>query len=290
MKTYEELARGALARAEEEKKRRKKQNRIAVSSVALGVAVTAAVLILRHPWPGGKAGDMETLAGGTEAAASQTVPDGNAVTQTPEPSVGAVPVTAAQGTEAETEAASVPVSDAASAAEGDGDSFGGESAYTGAVTGYVVTGDAVTEAEAEAYFAEHLNGILTSLSASGVNASGAQLRTPGYSHMTLGQTGDVRLDFCDYQLWQDGTLLAIITLYKLDGEISATPSFGAPWFDSFAAFLRQHRGEKLLFFYNGFTELVLTPENVAYAPVTGPCENPGLDYDTLFCDEIAFVP
>ena len=135
-----------------------------------------------------------------------------------------------------------------------------------------------------------MDQLLSSLIASGVNAWGARIKTPGYSHMTLDETGDVRRNFRDYQLWVDDSLVSVVTLYKQDGEIYATPSFGAPWFASFAAFLRQHTGEKLLFFYNGFTELVLTPENVAYAPVTGPCENPGLDYDTLYCDEIAFIP
>ena len=174
---------------------------------------------------------------------------------------------------------------------GGGDNFGGGNAgLPERVNGFIYTGEPITDAEAAAYFADHLDSVLSSLIASGVNAWGARIRYPGYCPMTLGETGDVRRNFRDYQLWVDGSLVAIVTLTRLDGQLYATPSFGAPWFDGFSSFLRQHAGEKLLFFYNGYTELVLTPSNVLYAPLDPTLQNPGLDYETLYCDEIAFVP
>ena len=49
MKSYEELARGALARAKEKKKKRHRRIGICASVFAVVIAVTAAVLLWKHP-------------------------------------------------------------------------------------------------------------------------------------------------------------------------------------------------------------------------------------------------
>ena len=143
-------------------------------------------------------------------------------------------------------------------------------------TGFRITGEAVTDADAEAYFSENLGGILSSLSASGVAVGDAHVVYPGYCHMNLGKTGEVRANYRDYLLYSGETLVSIVTLYREEGEIHASPAFGGPWFADYAAFLRAHRGEGLLFFYDGFRELALTPQNELFCPIEGNVddENP----------------
>ena len=346
MKTYEEIARGALARANEIKKKNKKRNRIVLSSFAVLAAATAAVFLLRQPEiisnPGANEtastvpmySAVETAPESTEPAVAADEPspgeilvDGQeepvspsseaqtvieatstaaqsateaatitsrAVTEVTSTTTRAVTETTSTAAQAGTEATSTTaaaVEPEISTGHGPDDTFGGPEAVDPKdVTGFIVTGEPIGDDEAKAYFAEHMDSILSSLIASGVNAWGAQVKYPGYSHMTLDTTGDVRRNFRDYQLWVDDGLIAIVTLSKQDGEIYATPAFGAPWFSSFASFLLQHRGEKLLCFYNGFMELFLTPDNELYAPLDVTMENPGLDYDTLYCDEIVLIP
>lgn len=324
MKTYEEIARGALARANEIKKKNKQRNRIVLSSFAVLVAAGAAVFLLRQPkvvtGPGANetactvpmysAGDTQPESTGPSAPSDIPSVDGNASggpeeTAAPSPETqGATEASSTiaqavtEATSTTTQAAMEATSTTAAAVEpetsagpGPDDTFGGPPTVDfKEVTGFIVTGEPIGDAEAKAYFAEHMDSLLSSLISSGVNAWGAQVKYPGYSHMTLDKTGDVRRNFRDYQLWVDNSLIAIVTLSKQDGEIYATPAFGAPWFSSFASFLLLHRGEKLLCFYNGFMELFLTPENELYAPLDATMENTGLDYDTLYCDEIVLIP
>jgi hypothetical protein len=313
MKTYEELARGALARAKEKKKKRNRRIRICASAFAAVIAVTAAVLIRRLPQTAPAKETVPNAAPAVSEAAPESVVESVAGEGQPEtaqhstvagtteaavpdetmPSSTAAVSAGPSGANA-TENAAAGVTDPAEKTDGAGEIFGGEKAGLPAqVNGFVYTGEPITDEEAAAYFSANLDAVLSSLTASGVSARGARVRYPGYSHMTLNETGDVRLNYRDYQLWVDQSLVAVVTLYRLDGELHATPSFGAPWFASFAAFLRQHAGEKLLFFYNGFTELVLTPANEVYDPVGERYETgdvPGLDYERLYCEEIAFMP
>ena len=168
---------------------------------------------------------------------------------------------------------------------------------TGAKPGVKVTGERITDEEAKAYF-EKNTWIVSALSSSGVPADNLKFSDKGYCHVsydgTDGKQLEVRQNFRDYLVWNNGKLVAIVTLTKENGEISANPAFGGPHYDDYNAFLQKHKGEKLLFVYAGWMELVITPD--------GECVNPqgydmsgyleGLDnpYGYFYAEEATYTP
>ena len=133
-----------------------------------------------------------------------------------------------------------------------------------------ITGEKITEEEAAAYFKENYTSIVSALSQMGVRTEGLKISEKGYSHISYaGEGGGLELhqDFRDYLAYSGDTLVAIITLMKYNGTIGNSPAFGGPWFDSYAAFLKQHAGEELLFLYYGELEVVLLPDGSAVNPM-----------------------
>ena len=160
------------------------------------------------------------------------------------------------------------------------------------------TGEAITDEEAAAYFRENA-WLSSALTASGVDAEGIRVAEHGYCHIsydgTEGKSFEVRRNFRDYLVWNgSGDLIAIVTLTKENGTLSATPAFGGPWFRDYNAFLRQHRGEALVYVYAGWMELVITPDNEVVSPqgtdvsrYLRGIENP---YEIFRCDAATYVP
>lgn len=159
------------------------------------------------------------------------------------------------------------------------DESGGES-YGGPVGGWMIpalpadrtlqytyTGEAITDEEAAAYFKEN-TWLQSALALSGENTDGLHYAEHGYCHVSYdGGTLEVRQNFRDYLVWNGkGDLIAIVTLTKENGALSATPAFGGPWFGDYNAFLQQHKGEALVFVYAGWMELVLTQDGSIYNP------------------------
>lgn len=140
---------------------------------------------------------------------------------------------------------------------------------TGAKPGVKITGEKITDAEAKAYFKEN-TWIVSALSSSGVPADNLKFSDKGYCHVsydgTEGKQLEVRQNFRDYLVYNNGKLVAIVTLTKENGKLSANPAFGGPHFDDYNAFLQKHKGEKLLFVYAGFMEIVITPDGEAVNP------------------------
>ena len=143
-------------------------------------------------------------------------------------------------------------------------------AVTGAKPGVKVVGEKITDAEAKAYLAEN-TWVGSALAASGVSFEDITYSETGYCHVsydgTEGKQLEVRQNFRDYLAYSDsGKLIAIITLTKENGKLSASPAFGGPWFGDYAAFLKAHKGEKLLYVYAGWMEIVITPDGKCYNP------------------------
>ena len=192
--------------------------------------------------------------------------------------------------------------------EGSGGTYGGEygacipvvPAATGAKPGVKISGEKITDAEAKKYFEEN-TWIVSSLSSSGVPADNLKFSEKGYCHVsydgTEGKQLELKQNFRDYLVYNNGKLVAIVTLTKENGKLSASPAFGGPHFDEFNAFLQKHKGEELLFVYAGWMEIVITPD--------GECVNPqgydiskdyGLDslgvnpYSYFYCDAATYTP
>lgn len=136
---------------------------------------------------------------------------------------------------------------------------------TGAKPGVKTVGEKITDAEALAYLHEN-TWIGSALAASGVPADNITYSETGYCHVSYdgaeGKQLEVRQNFRDYLAYSDsGKLIAIITLTKENGTLSASPAFGGPWFGNYTAFLNAHKGEKLLYVYAGWMEIIITPNN-----------------------------
>lgn len=160
------------------------------------------------------------------------------------------------------------------------------------------TGEAITDAEAAAYFREN-TWLQSALAGSGVDADGMRYADHGYCHVsydgTEGKPFEMHRNFRDYLVWNSkGELIAIVTLTKENGALSATPAFGGPWFADYNAFLRRHKGETLVFVYAGWAELVLTPDGGVYNPqgtdVSRYLEGVENPYAIFQCDAASYVP
>ena len=133
-----------------------------------------------------------------------------------------------------------------------------------------VTGEEITDEEAKRYFDGNGNSILNSLQESGVEGS---LRTSekGYCHVSYDGTAskslELRQNYRDYHVYGGERLVGIITLYKENGVIYNTVSFGAPWFDDFGTYLKEHEGEEIVFVYASFFEIIIAPDNSFINPM-----------------------
>ena len=159
-------------------------------------------------------------------------------------------------------------------------------------------GEEITDGEACEYFAENSAWIIDSLAASGVDTENIKISEKGYSHVSydgvMGKSFEVKLNFRDYLVYNGDELVAMVTLVKQNGEISATPSFGAKWFEGYADYLRAHSGEELVYVYAGCVEIIVAPDDTCYIPLgydvswyIGALENP---YETFYHEAAIYIP
>lgn len=170
-------------------------------------------------------------------------------------------------------------------------------AATGAKPGVNVVGEKITDAEAKAYLREN-TWIGSALTASGVPANDLTYSETGYCHVSYdgaeGKQLELRQNFRDYLAYSGGKLIAIITVTKENGQLSATPAFGGPWFSEYDAFLNAHKGEELLYVYAGFMEIIITPDNQYVNPqgtdVSAYFEGVEKPYAYFYNDAATYTP
>lgn len=155
-----------------------------------------------------------------------------------------------------------------------------------------VVGEQITEEDARNYFMKNASSLQSSLTASGVVlaemeydyaqycftgnvlcAKGWLMFMKGYCHVSYdGNTDEskpgltVKQNFMDFHVYNADRLVAIVTLVKENGLITATPAFGAPWFDSFNNALNKYHGQKVLFLYAGPMAYAIAPDNTVIHP------------------------
>lgn len=145
---------------------------------------------------------------------------------------------------------------------------------------FELTGEKITDEEAKAYFDEHRESIISSLSASGVPIDNVDVRIAetGYCHVYYdgaeGKSFEIRQNYRDYLVYigEEEELAAIITLFKENGELYDTPMFGAAWFEGYGDYLKEHKGEKLIYVYASWYEIIIAPDNTYFNPM-------GVDYN-----------
>ena len=158
-----------------------------------------------------------------------------------------------------------------------GDTYGGDNVgSTGGCfipllpfEGFEVTGEEITDSEAQQYFSERREHFANSLASSGVNADNLRFAENGYCHASYNGAvkGEVRRNFRDYIIYNGEEIAAIVTLVKENGVITDSIAFGAPWFAEYNAKLNEHRGEELVFVYASWAEIVIAPDGSYFSPL-----------------------
>ena len=247
MKSYNEIAQSVLSRRDEfeEKQRIRKKTLMRTSGImgCLVVAALAAVIGVQSREPGRPGITFQN-----------PPPDYWNTTEAPTTN----PTTASQNTNPTT--TEIPtIAQPTFYNEGD-QSSGGDTGNLWAIPAlpfdrsFKVTGERITDEEAKAYFDEHRESIISSLSASGVPIENVDVRIAetGYCHVyydgSEGKSFEIRQNYRDYLVYigEEEELAAIITLFKENGELYDTPMFGAAWFEGYGEYLKEHKGEKLL--------------------------------------------
>ncbi len=318
MKTDNEMTRAILDEVKTRKAKRKRRTAVGISVLTLALLLTGAVTAQHLGlFPPRAKGEPDT--GTTAATAAQ--PETSAGT-TGQPSfatqttvVGTQTATTANCTTTAQSTTQTPpdvteiTTQGYSVAQPPKDESGGGDGYGGNIGGVRIsalpadrtiryTGEAITDAEAAAYFREN-TWLQSALGSSGVDADGMHYAEHGYCHVnydgTEGKSLEVRQNFRDYLVWNGkGDLIAIVTLTKENGALSDTPAFGGPWFGDYNAFLKAHKGEALVFVYAGWMELVLTPDGGVFNPqgtdVSRYLEGVENPYEIFRCDAASYTP
>ena len=161
-----------------------------------------------------------------------------------------------------------------------------------------ITGEAITDEEAMEYFRNNQNGIVGSLSSSGVTSDSVRISETGYCHINYngeeGKSFEIRQNYRDYLVYNGDNLIAIITLYKENGKIFNTTSFGARWFDDYNAYLQEHKGENLIYVYAGWLEIIIAPDNTYFNPmghdVSAYLEGIDKPYEMFYHETATYTP
>ena len=273
MKNYNEISQSVLSRRDEfEEKQRIRRKKLMRTSGIMGclvVAVIAAVIGVQSREPG------------RPGITFQNPPPGYWNT-TEAPTTN--PTTASQNTNPTT--TEIPtIAQPTFYNEGD-QSSGGDAGNLWFIPAlpfdrsFKVTGEKITDEEAKAYFDEHRESIISSLSASGVPVDNVDVRIAetGYCHVYYdgaeGKSFEIRQNYRDYLVYigEEEELAAIITLFKENGELYDTPMFGAAWFEGYGDYLKEHKGEKLIYVYASWYEIIIAPDNTYFNPM-------GVDYN-----------
>lgn len=161
-----------------------------------------------------------------------------------------------------------------------------------------VTGEVITDEEAKEYFRKNQNSIVSALTSSGVSSNSIKISDKGYGHVNYngeeGKSFEVRQNYRDYLVYDGNKLIAIITLWKENGEIFDTPSFGAKWFNDYNEYLQNHAGEKLVYAYAGWLEIIIAPDNTYFNPmghdVSAYLEGIDKPYEMFYHETATYTP
>lgn len=299
MKTYNEMADEVFRIGDEriKKSKAKKKKTTAVLSVAV-VAVLAVTV-----WQSGllKTKPLTAPTDNNESASAQTE---EIQTDSTQPTTAILETAESSGQAAASpKAGGQPIATPKAEESADGGVYGESTGWFcrplfPLTEGIEYSGEKLTDADAKEYFAQNGASIISALSASGVETGNVKIMEKGYCHASYnGEEGKpltVKQDFRDYLVYSGDKIIAIITLYKQDGKIYNSPAFGAPWFDDYAKYLNQHKGEELVYVYAGWMEIIVAPDGSYRNPMGYDCSE-YVDYvknlyDRLYCPETVYVP
>lgn len=270
MKSYEEMSKSVLKRIDEYNKEKEAKNKTAKRVLISLTAVLVLTLAVLGVWKSGIIGNRIEKSDGKDTTVILVNEDSNGET---------VIVSNNDNTTSNDGNGTTEVSTSQAYQGGDvygdpDDQSGGNGVNIPALPfdkSFELTGEEITDEEAQQYFKENTVRFVNELTASGVSADNLKIMPKGYCHViydgTEGKSFEIRQNFRDYLAYNGDKLVAIITLTKEDGKLSATPAFGGPWFDDFNAALQKYKGQELIFIYAGWMEFVITPDGSYFNPM-----------------------
>lgn len=289
MKTYNEMADDVFRIGDERIKKSKSRKKKTAAAVSVAVVAVLAVTVwqsgLLKAKPIAVSQEKETTSA-QQTTTAREITESIAENASPAPKAGGQVI-------------ATPKSEDSADGGVYGESTGGFSRPLFPLTeGIEYSGEKLTDADAKEYFAQNGASIISALSASGVETGNVKIKEKGYCHASYnGEEGKpltVKQDFRDYLVYSGDKIIAIITLYKENGKIYNSPAFGAPWFDDYAKYLNQHKGEELVYLYAGWMEIIVAPDGSYRNPMGYDCSE-YVDYvknlyDRIYCPEIVYVP
>ena len=271
MKSYEEMSKSVFERIDEYNKEKEAKNKTAKRVLIPLTAVLVFTLAALGIWKSGIIGNHIAKSGGSDTTLQTLInEDSNGGSVVVNPTDNENTNDPLQTTEVYT---SQPNSgDGSYGGEQSGENVGGWAIPVLPFDRHIeVIGEELTDEEAAEYFKENTLRFRNELTASGVSADNLVITPKGYCHVSYsgveGKPFELKQNFRDYLAYNNDKLVAIITLVKENGQLSATPAFGGPWFDDYNAALQQHKGEELVYVYAGWMEFVVTPDGRYFNPL-----------------------
>ena len=135
-------------------------------------------------------------------------------------------------------------------------------------------GEVLSNEEGYTYVTQHKDALLDTLAVSGVKMSQPRFAEKGIGHLSIHSDGAVmKTNWRDFLVYDGDEIVAIYTLYKENGLIHATPSWGSPSYAEYSRFLAEHAGQELVYLYvNTAREIILLPDGKAMNPLGYPAD------------------
>ncbi len=123
-------------------------------------------------------------------------------------------------------------------------------------------GEVITDDEVKEFL--DTDAVASTLRASGIPADDIRISEKGYCHVSYGGPAGSSLvinrNFRDYPVYNGDDLVSVITMTKEGGVLHDNTSFGGSYFESFNDYLKDHRGQAVLFLYAGNVEIAISPD------------------------------
>lgn len=162
---------------------------------------------------------------------------------------------------------------------------------------FKLTGETITEEEAEKYLNENKKRIISSLASDRVSVDSIRF-SDGYRYVSYtgaeGESFKINQSNIDYLVYNGDKLVAIVTLMKYNGELSDSIAYGARWFEGYNKFLQSHKGEELVNVWALNCHIIVAPDNTCFNPmgvdVSGYVEGIENPYELYYHEYAIYVP
>lgn len=253
MRSYDEIANNVLSRRDEYVKNKKLKRKRAVTILSTSLSFVVILVVIQAVW------------------LNNNLYDGGDVNPSPNPQVNTTENDSSESDKYYSEPK----------AQGDLPDY--DKPYSTDIT---IEGEEIPDEEAESYINESTSEIKSLL-----NMTGTPTFLGGYCHITYDDGAfKLRQGYRDYLIYDDDELVGIVTIYKENGELYNTLSCGAKWFKDYDAYLKSHKGEKLLYLYVGMQEVIISPDGELYNPLGYDVSVYSIPYDTLYNDKAVYIP